>query len=260
MTWIHLGLLSASFSRSSKRNLRNHNVNLKGACLPVTNGITKHWWWCRSSAGWCFFAVALSTLCWHTERLCVCFCTCVLQGPRSKSATGMTLPWSPALSGGTCRARCGQLPLLHVGCWGLGSPHFPWQWPCCDSRLLQFISEVVRGVQPQSYSWLLCLWPYRLLSLQFVLPGGQVLPRLLPKQLASAAARAARARGLVLCFTVRRTAATQGSCEPWRGGSEKAPVILPSQWLPCHDMNAQSRPPDTQPGQKPSDSPESFPG
>lgn len=43
------------------------------------------------------------------------------------------------------------------------------------------ITEVVRGVQPQSYSWLSCLWPYRLFSLWFVLPGGQVLPRLLPK-------------------------------------------------------------------------------
>lgn len=135
--------MSASFSRSSKYNLRNHNVNLKGTCLPVTNAITKHWWWCRSSAEWCFSAVALSTLCWHTERLCVCFCTCVLQGPHSKSARGMTPPWCPALSGGACWARCGQLLLLHVGCRGLASPRFPWQWPCCDSifssRLLQLL-------------------------------------------------------------------------------------------------------------------------
>lgn len=37
---------------------------------------------------------------------------------------------------------------------------------------------------------------------------------------------AARARGLVLCLSDRRTAATEGSCEPWHGGGEKAPVIL----------------------------------
>lgn len=79
--------------------------------------------------------------------------------------------------------------------------------------------------QPQSYPSLSGIWPYRLFFLQSGLPRGQVLPCHLPKWLASAAARA---RGLVLCLTGRRTAATQGSCEPWHGGREKAPVILPS--------------------------------
>lgn len=49
-----------------------------------------------------------------------------------------------------------------------------------------------------------------------------------PKWLPCATARAVRVQGPFLCLTVRRTAATLGSCEPWHGGGEKAPVILPS--------------------------------
>lgn len=72
----------------------------------------------------------------------------------------------------------------------------------------------------------LALLHLALLALLFAVR--QVLLRCLLKGLASAAARAVRAEGWVLCLSDRRTAATQGSCEPWRGGSQKAPVILPS--------------------------------
>lgn len=101
-----------------------------------------------------FLAVALSILCWRMERLWVCFCPWDLHGPHSKSARWMTLPRSPALSWGAHWDRHGQLPLPPVGCWDLGSLRFPWQWPCCDSTfssgLLQFITEVVRGVRHPS--------------------------------------------------------------------------------------------------------------
>lgn len=77
--------------------------------------------------------------------------------------------------------------------------------------------ERCRAFWPQTYPLLSCVWLCRLFS---VLSGGQVLYRHLLK-----CARAARALGMVLCLTVRRTAAMQSSCEPWHGGCEKAPVI-----------------------------------
>lgn len=80
------------------------------------------------------------------ERLWACFCAWDLQGPHSKSAPRMTLPQSPA--------QCGQLALPHVGCQDLGSLLITQQWLCHDSTFssgpLQFITEVVRGVQHPS--------------------------------------------------------------------------------------------------------------
>lgn len=162
MTQNHVGVLSASFSGSSKYYLRNHKVNLKATCLPVPNPIPKRWRRCHSSAQQRFFAVALSTLCWHMEKLRVYFCAWDLWERHSESDAWLTLPQFPALSRGAHWARHGQIPLPRVGCRDPGSLRFARWWPCCgstfSSRLLQFVTEVVSGAQHPSPRATPCSW------------------------------------------------------------------------------------------------------